>query len=172
MTTYESELSKKLKTMPELVLTSVHIGLANITDKDNNRPAYCQDKWSVTVTYNGQEYTANYSSGLGSRKRKQFVRLQGGGYYHSSYGEFKNAFNACEAGWLTLVPPTLPDVMYCLLLDGRCAEGTFEDFCSEFGYDSDSRKALETYLADQVTRNSMIKMFGTELFNELSQLEH
>ena len=40
--------------------------------------------------------------------------------------------------------PLAPDtktVMYCLLSDMRAGELPFEEFCSEFGYDEESRKA-------------------------------
>ena len=42
------------------------------------------------------------------------------------------------------VTPTAYDVLACLQ---KYDIGTFEDFCSEFGYDTDSRSALKTYEA-------------------------
>ena len=42
--------------------------------------------------------------------------------------------------------PTMYDVIACLQKQGP---GTFEQFCGDFGYDTDSRKALKTYLAVQ-----------------------
>ena len=41
-------------------------------------------------------------------------------------------------------PPTAYDVLTCLEKYGF---ETFEDFCGEFGYDTDSRKALKTFKA-------------------------
>jgi len=40
--------------------------------------------------------------------------------------------------------PTAYDVITCLVKNNP---GSFEDFCSEFGYDTDSRKAEKTYHA-------------------------
>lgn len=40
--------------------------------------------------------------------------------------------------------PTPYDVIACIQ---KSEVGTFDDFCSDFGYDSDSRKAEETYHA-------------------------
>lgn len=40
--------------------------------------------------------------------------------------------------------PNAYDVLACLT---KYDVGTFENFCSEFGYDTDSRKALKTYNA-------------------------
>jgi hypothetical protein len=39
--------------------------------------------------------------------------------------------------------PTVEDVLDCLASDAGCAS-TFEDWCADFGYDSDSRKAEQT----------------------------
>ncbi|MFM7010328.1 MAG: hypothetical protein ACKO0Z_13530 [Betaproteobacteria bacterium] len=52
------------------------------------------------------------------------------------------------------------EVIASLLSDAMCAAGTFEDFCANLGYDEDSRKALETYLECQKTRNAMQRAFG------------
>ena len=41
--------------------------------------------------------------------------------------------------------PEAADVLSSLMLDARTGEETFEDFCSEFGYDEDSRKAYKTW---------------------------
>jgi hypothetical protein len=38
--------------------------------------------------------------------------------------------------------PTAADVLSCLTLDMSAGEQSFEDFCSDLGYDTDSRKAL------------------------------
>jgi hypothetical protein len=40
--------------------------------------------------------------------------------------------------------PTVEDVLDCLASDASCAS-TFEDWCADLGYDSDSRKAEQTY---------------------------
>jgi hypothetical protein len=174
--TYESELSHKLKSMPKLTLTSVHMGLEekteDVPDSFGRKHTYLQDKWSVSVSYGAQNFTTEYSQGIGHRKLISSAKKEGNKYYERITGQFKNEKDACKAQWLKLVEPNLADVMSCLLSDGRCAEGTFEDFCSELGYNDDSISALNTYLACQATRTAMIKMLGYELFNELSQLEH
>lgn len=172
---HKSELSNSLEKLSELKLTAIHVGLVEkTTEKDANYPShkYLQDNWSVTISYKGKEYTTSYFSGIGHRKLISSVQKDNRGYYNKIFGDFKNEKGACEAQWLKLIPPTLANVMHCLLLDGRSATGTFEDFCGDLGYDSDSRKALETYLACQVTFNGMLKMLGTELFDKLSSLEH
>lgn len=45
--------------------------------------------------------------------------------------------------------PRLKDLLYALATGAQLASDSFEDFCSNLGYDTDSRKALETYLKCQ-----------------------
>lgn len=54
--------------------------------------------------------------------------------------------------------PTAYDVLSCLTKNDP---GTFEDFCSEFGYDNDSISALRTY---EGVRDEYLNVAG--LFNE------
>lgn len=54
--------------------------------------------------------------------------------------------------------PTAAEVLDCLASDASCLQGqSFENFCDELGYDTDSRKAERTYNAlhkqtDKLTR--------------------
>jgi hypothetical protein len=51
--------------------------------------------------------------------------------------------------------PEEMDVLYCLYSDAQMGNETFEDFCGNCGYDTDSRQALETYLACQSTGHKL-----------------
>lgn len=48
------------------------------------------------------------------------------------------------AGKKTGTPPSFYDVLSCIAMDCHCPE-TFDDFCFEYGYDTDSRKAYATW---------------------------
>ncbi len=41
--------------------------------------------------------------------------------------------------------PQLSDVLESLCSDARCGEMEFEEFCNEFGYDADSKRAEQTW---------------------------
>jgi hypothetical protein len=47
--------------------------------------------------------------------------------------------------------------------------GTFSDFCGDFGYDEDSRKAFETYLAVQKEWEGVQLLFG-DVLDELQEI--
>lgn len=53
--------------------------------------------------------------------------------------------------------PTMYDILSCIeKYNPEC----FEDFCSEYGYDTDSRKAYKTYLAVCKEYNAVERLFG------------
>lgn len=49
--------------------------------------------------------------------------------------------------------------------------GTFEDFCGEFGYDTDSRKAEAIYFAVQKEYNNLTRIFTDEQMEELEEIQ-
>lgn len=56
-------------------------------------------------------------------------------------------------------PPTEYDIVSCIT---KADPGTFEDFCSEFGYDTDSRQAEKTYKAVKREWEKVARVFGAE----------
>ncbi len=55
--------------------------------------------------------------------------------------------------------PTLYDLLSCLQ---KYEVGTFEDFCSEFGYDEDSRSAYKTYKAVVKEYDKVCSLFSND----------
>lgn len=85
--------------------------------------------------------------------------------------------NGREAGWLE-VPyrtglgieetPTVEDILNAVALDAMSGEDGFEEFCQEFGYDTDSRRAYATWEACVRMLNDLREFLGSqELVNEL-----
>jgi hypothetical protein len=75
-------------------------------------------------------YTTGVSNGYFSKRRNKIVAEAG------DYGAWDINKNFAE--------PTPYDVLACLT---KYDVGSFENFCSDFGYDTDSRKAEKTYKA-------------------------
>lgn len=63
------------------------------------------------------------------------------------------------------------DVISSLCSDARAGEQTFEEFCSEFGYDTDSRKARNTWKACKYT-SARFRAFLGNFFDEFANAEH
>jgi len=56
--------------------------------------------------------------------------------------------------------PEAPEVLDCLLSDGSSGRQSFEDFCSDFGYDTDSRRCERTWKACRDTDRKLDQFLG------------
>ena len=64
--------------------------------------------------------------------------------------------------------PDVADVLNCLSSDSSLADdNSFEGFCSELGYDVDSRKAEKTFKACQHTAKRLQNFLGVGLYGQL-----
>lgn len=90
----------------------------------------------------------------GNFQRTSFMRLSG--WQFAGCDEIK-----------TPEAPTEYDLLACLT---KYDVGTFEDFCGEFGYDTDSRKAEETYSAIKEEYEKVCGLFTDEELTELQEI--
>lgn len=60
-------------------------------------------------------------------------------------------------------PPTAAAVLYSLLMDQQAVNLSFEDWCNEFGYSSDSRAAYATYRSCRKVGRQVKPFLGEEL---------
>lgn len=66
--------------------------------------------------------------------------------------------------------PELPGVLNCLLSDAEAGAESFDDFCANFGYDTDSRKAERTHKACKRTAASLARLFSSSELADLREL--
>jgi hypothetical protein len=71
----------------------------------------------------------------------------------------------------SLAKPTAYDLLYSLQLDCASGDRSFADWCADFGYDSDSIKALNVYQACCDTIPKLRKALGDSVFRELMECE-
>jgi hypothetical protein len=105
------------------------------------------DAWKITLTAGKSWYTFEYYTGLGLRVDNAAAKL--------ARNALKNASKhsiAWRDGVLNNQVPVYPAVaglLYSVQLDAEACEQCFDAWCCELSYDTDSRKALETYLLCQ-----------------------
>lgn len=58
--------------------------------------------------------------------------------------------------------PTAADVVHSLILDSSACDMSHSDWCAEYGYDTDSRSGLETYLACQDSGRAIRAFLGED----------
>lgn len=128
------------------------LGYQPETDKprDKRWPHFA---WRVTVSRNGESYSSDYRTGIGHAKpMPDSYATRSGFTVQQALTEWYNS----PRNWNV---PTSADIVYSLMSDAQFGSETFEDFCSNCGYDTDSRKAFETYLACQGALNGMRRLF-------------
>lgn len=140
------------------------------TVRDNN---WACDAWRVSLsTYPqgfGQSDThpkrhvmeTDYYTGLGLRKAppKPSIPYKPGTIAHEE--------------WMKAAKPQAPsaaDVLHSLLLDAEAAGDSFGDWCANFGYNTDSIKALNTYMACAKIGEELRKIMSPALRKRLSEL--
>ena len=66
--------------------------------------------------------------------------------------------------------PPIAGLLYSIILDSTSAEQSFESWCAELGYDSDSRKALSTYMACQENSDKLRRVFSPAQIAHIQEL--
>lgn len=92
-----------------------------------------RDCYQVTLTRGAKSMTFGFGASI---QDSRFVPGTSRGRHWTSVQSVRSSRKA----------PTLYTVVACL---EKNDPGTFEQWCSDFGYDTDSRRALETYLTVQ-----------------------
>jgi hypothetical protein len=69
-----------------------------------------------------------------------------------------------------LPKPAVADIVYCLVVDSTDDHGSFEEWASDYGYDTDSRKAEETYNACRKQTRDAVRVFGARVLAELATI--
>lgn len=80
----------------------------------------------------------------------------------------KYSFNFGQSIADTGQHPTAYDVLACLT---KYEPGTFENFCEDFGYDTDSRKAEKIYKAVCKEFENVSKLFTPEEIEQLAEIQ-
>ena len=140
------------------------------------RPGYLPDSPIVEII------STDYMQGIGHLPEARYPK--GSAYWLRSLrterekqaaetGKAAERYFEAMGGWTnakSIPAPLLRDVLHSLLLDGAAADTTFHDWCSEYGYDDDSRKALSTYDACRDTGHQLQRTFTAAERATLSEL--
>ena len=108
---------------------------------------------------NGKNYQYNVTVKVG-KLRASFV-------YNTSVNDFNH-------GKAEMDEKDLQSALYCFLSDATAGKESFEDFCGEFGYDTDSRKAEKIHRECQKSAEKAERLFVDiyEVANALNELEN
>lgn len=105
----------------------------------------------ITMKAKWLGYTDGFGSGTMTRSWSCTFRFEGRRMtvkYHQGMGHLED--------------PVCADVLDCLINDAQSVDmgDTFETWCAEYGYDTDSRKAEKTYRACQLIAGKLSAFLG------------
>ena len=150
----EKEIQEKVDSLLGEFDVSFDVKLVGETVRENNW--HC-DAWKVTFSKPATKrpitatFETDYFTGLGHRK-----------------GNVKN-----KDSILYMEKPQTPraaDVLYSLLLDMQARDECFDDWCSEFSYNSDSIKALSIYQQCCEIGKKMCRVFSRSQIEQLKNV--
>jgi hypothetical protein len=140
-------------------------------DKEN------RDIYSVTISRGKRSYKFNFGQSI-AHSGKFFVGYKmAGDNIHRDAKPFNDHNKARQAAfgsggmWVILNKkfeiPSAYSILACL---EKYDVGTFENFCSEFGYDEDSRKAEKIYKAVLDEYKSLQALFSEEELDKMQEI--
>lgn len=115
-------------------------------------------KYGVKLKINSSEYGKHFAEDKEGRYIFNCTLTRGGKKYTFNFGQSIAAGN---------VEPTMYDILTCLT---KYNPETFEDFCGEYGYNTDSIKALNTYKAVNREFNGVNRLFG-DILEQLQEIQ-
>lgn len=131
------------------------------------------DRWDCRLRYQGKVQTFEFRTGFGHRKLSPGWKAEGlAKWYHNVVGTVRGYAQAIAAGALRPVPPGAADVVSCVLSDLEAVSSSFEEWCDNYGENSDSRKVLATYHACQQNGDKLRKLLPSDLIETLRKEEH
>lgn len=125
------------------------------------------DAWRVTFTRDGREpFALDYRMGIGNRKLPAgYVNPAAIGPAPLRHGTI--AWAEREARKVPQAPHPA-DILYSVISDDPRGE-SFGDWCANFGYDDDSRRAMDIYLSCQKQTDDARRFFGAELIRAFAE---
>lgn len=160
----------------KLTMTAIFVPLSQ---SRNASTGWQSLNWKVTIARKGRPFlTTDYAQGAGlapANKDRRYLgqrhvmaralalQCESGMQLHKSV-----FFDEPRASTKPIDPPSIVDVLYSLCSDSDVLEyASFAEWCSDFGYDTDSRKAKDIY--DQCL-SIALNMRGTLGDSVLSEL--
>ncbi|MFN7882983.1 MAG: hypothetical protein ACK5PF_08230 [bacterium] len=167
-----------------ITLDAVFVPFSQSRSKGEKQPSL---NWRVTLKKDGREVIAtDYMQGCAHCPAYSSPTMFKSGKL-DEYTTKKRIAAECETGRATssgdhctstfsnngakIKPPSVVDVLHSLLQDGRAIDSRdFADWCADYGYDTDSRKAEENYRACLGIGLKLRGTFGDKTMRELYEL--
>ncbi len=181
-------MTTETKTLAQFITENGITMTAMPSSRNPNMEGGKMDHWFCTFRQkDGRAMGVHFSTGLGLRKERNGLPPKKTWEQHQNESNFGSGgsrkqttnqhklradYDAYCNFRMAPVSPTAADVLDCLASDcsGMDSGTTFEDWCSEYGYDTDSRKAEQTFLAVKAEAAQLREFLG-DAFSDLLNCE-
>lgn len=120
-----------------------------------------RDVYTITLKRGARKYSFRFGQSLDrSNKKEQLEKANRTLTGNKRIITLQNIVKKCVA-------PNEYDVLACITKYDPC---DFENFCAEYGYDTDSRKAEKTYFAVQKEYKEVFRLFS-DCMEELAEIQ-
>ncbi|CEF89634.1 hypothetical protein [Pseudomonas phage vB_PaeM_PAO1_Ab17] len=169
--TTENLSSQEIETAVDEFLKSINVTLATVCRGERNSEGWVHDLWDVSlIRGDGRPGVLDTEFRTGVGHRRTTVPMP---FDIRRLAPNILARVEWEKRYLKPVAPKAACILSNLILDCDVGGHTFEEFCCDLGYDTDSRKALDTYMACQETTSKLRRFFSQEEIETLRRLvEH
>lgn len=107
----------------------------------------------------------DFFMGLGHRIDSEMSKIARGLKYRPG----TVAFETYVTNAMQPVAPSPASLLYSLILDSSAVGQSFESWCDEYGYDTDSRKAHQTYMDCQANADKLARVFAPDVIRQLTE---
>lgn len=125
------------------------------------------DEWRVSIKSGRADYSEAFYTGVGHRADTAASRTAKAALKGTNRNSV--AWKAAEA-LMAPQAPTAAAFFHSFVLDGSAIDQSFLDWCDEYGYSEDSRKALKTYEACCESGRKIRELFTPAQREELENL--
>ena len=160
-----SETEIAVQTYLDSIDIKVNIVYCGETIRDNDQRC---DAWKITITVGKAGHTFEYYTGLGHRVDNDAAKLARNALKNVS--KYSIAWRDCVLNNRVPVYPAVAGLLYSLQLDAEACGQCFDAWCRELNYDTDSRKALETYLLCQQDGMKYNQLFSREQREAIAEM--
>lgn len=128
------------------------------------------DSWACSFVVNGRGERFDFYTGLGHRaEATKDAKLRVSYGFQRLNENDRKGLTSYGRRYLAEVEklrkpqaPHAADVLHSLILDSSAVGQSFDSWCSDFGYDTDSRKAENIYRACQQNADKLTRVFNAE----------
>lgn len=165
-------MSEEIKNAVAAILASTSVTFESVYTGQQKRDEWDCDGWRCTFQKQTRSNPAKpyasetfeFYTGTGCREENRVMarQLLREGYKRHLHG-------ARFAAVSKPVPPHPADVLNSLIRDSDACGMSFYEWCGEFGYDTDSRKAHQTYMDCQANAEKLARVFTPDVIRQLSE---